>query len=102
MSVVRFRQKDTRIPYSVGCTWWDSIDKVGHTAAGQSGYSLPCCPHCGSVLFEVDSEKTWFEGVDRYEASGHPGYRAMVEWGRGKCFPDMPALQAAFKAEGLQ
>lgn len=89
--------KDTRIPYGARCTWWDSIDKVDHTAAGQSGHALPCCPHCGGMLFEVQSEKEWFDGADRYEANGHPGYRSMLEWARGKCFPDFAALKAAYE-----
>lgn len=89
--------KDTRIPYGARCTWWDSIDKVGHTAAGQSGHALPCCPHCGGMLFEVQTEKDWFDGADRYEANGHPGYRAMLEWARGKCFRNFAALKAAYE-----
>ena len=89
---------DTRIPYGIRCTWWDSIDKVALTPPGPSGHQIPCCPHCGGVLFEVESEAKWFEGVDRHEANGHPGYRAMVEWSRGKCFPNYAALESAFAA----
>lgn len=91
-------RKDTRIPYSFNCTWWDSIDKVGLTKDTGDGHRLPCCPHCGSMLMEMDSEATWFAGVDRYEAAGHPGYRALVEWARGKCFPNYVAAKAAFAA----
>ena len=86
--------QDTRIPYGARCTWWDSIDKVGSRLT-PSG-SIPCCPHCRNVLFEVESEEVWFAGADRYEAAGHPGYRAMLEWGRGKCFPDLEALKDAY------
>lgn len=93
--------KDTRIPYGSNCTWWDSIDKVG-TLAMDGGHRLPCCPHCRGVLFEVESEDAWFAGVDRYEAAGHPGYRAMVEWARGKCFPNLAAVQAAYEARPKQ
>lgn len=82
---------DTRIVYSVHGTWWDSIDKVATNLGG-----LPCCPHCGSVLFEMDDEAAWFRGADAYEADGHPGYVEMLKWGRGKCFPDMAALEAAY------
>lgn len=87
---------DTRIPYGMRCTWWDSISKVGLTAHGPSGHRLPCCPICGGMLFEVESEAKWFEGVDRHEASGHPGYRAMIEWARGKCFRNFAAMSAAY------
>jgi len=83
---------DTRIVYSVHGTWWDSIDKVS-TKNG-----LPVCPHCGSPLFEMESEDVWWAGVDRYEANGHPGYRAMMEWARGKCFSTMSALVFAYAA----
>ncbi len=91
---------DTRIPYGVRCTWWDSIDKVGQTSPSPSGIRLPCCPVCGGMLFEVGSEKEWFESVDRHEANGHPGYRKMVEWARGQCFPSYAAMSAAYQAGG--
>lgn len=89
--------KDTRIPYGASCTWWDSIDKVG-TKESAGGHKLPCCPHCRGMLFEMSTPEEWFEGVDRYDASGHPGYRAMIEWARGKCFPGLTALKAAYDA----
>lgn len=91
--------RDTRIVYGAGCTWWDSIDKVGKTE-GTAGFSLPCCPHCRSVLFEVPDEATWFKGVDGQEARGNPGYRAMIEWARGRCFRDFVALKEAYRLEG--
>lgn len=53
------------------------------------------------MLFEVEDELTWFKGVDAYESAGHPGYRAMIEWARGKCFRDPAALKEAYRAEGL-
>jgi hypothetical protein len=81
-----------RIVYGVRCTWWDSIAKIGKLDGG-----LPCCPHCRGVLFEVDNEEQWWSGVDRYEAAGHPGYRAKMEWARGRCFPNFQALVDAFE-----
>lgn len=51
------------------------------------------------MLFEMDNEGQWFSGADRYEASGHPGYRKMLEWSRGKCFPNLGALETAYRAE---
>ena len=83
---------DTRLVYSVRGTWWDSIDKVATTPNG-----LPVCPHCQSPLFEMGAE-AWWEGVDRHEAF-EPGYRAMIEWSRGKCFRDYVALEDAYKRE---
>lgn len=29
---------------------------------------------------------------------GNPGYRAMIEWGRGRCFPSYQALKSAYAA----
>jgi len=91
-------RKDTRIVYGVGCTWWDSIYKVGHTPP-MNGHRLPCCPHCGSVLMELPDEAAWWKGVDRYEADKEPGYRKLVEWQRGKCFPNMGVARVAYAAE---
>lgn len=87
---------DTRIVYSVHGTWWDSIGKVGKNASG-----LPCCPHCGSVLFEMESEEPWWRGAQKYEDDGHPGYVDMMKWARSQCFPNMAALEAAY-AEHLK
>jgi hypothetical protein len=85
--------KDTRIVYGAACTWWDSIDKVGKTTSG-----LPCCPTCGSVLFEMPDEATWWSSVDRHEANGNPGYRDLITWARGKCFRSMSLAKDAFAA----
>lgn len=89
-------RKDTRIVYGASCTWWDGIHAAGHAPAGPSGHRLPCCPHCGSMLFEMDSDEPWFAGARRYEADGHPGYVAMIEWARGRCFPNLAALEQAY------
>lgn len=90
---------DKRIAYGARCVWWDSIYKVAaKRVPGGSGHGLPCCPKCGGVLMEVPDEEKWTRGMDEYEADGHPGYRAMMEWGRGKCFPTMTALKAAYDA----
>jgi hypothetical protein len=85
------RPTDDRIVYGARCQWWDSIDKV----ATMPGGGLPICPHCGSVLYETTPAKWWRE-VDAYEADGNPGYRQMIEWARGKCFPTFGALTAAY------
>jgi len=45
--------KETRIVYGVNCTWWDDIHKTS------SRNFLPVCPHCGSVLMQVDNIKEW-------------------------------------------
>ena len=83
---------DKRIVYGAQCTWWDSIDKISKHHSG-----LPCCPHCSGMLFEMANQKEWFVGVDKYEALGNPGYRAMVEWSRGRCFKHPGALIKAYR-----
>lgn len=97
MSVHQLR-KDTRIAYGARCVWWDSIQNVG-TITARNGATLPCCPHCRGMLFEMPNEQEWFAGVDKYEGAGHPGYRAFAEWMRGKCFPDINAAKRAYEAE---
>jgi hypothetical protein len=84
---------DARIVHGARCAWWDSIDKVATKPSG-----LPCCPHCGGVLMEVENEATWWDQVDRYGAKGNPGYRAFIEWLRGRCFRD---FQTALDAHRL-
>lgn len=83
---------DTRYVYSSGCTWNESIHKVSKTR------SLPCCPHCGSVLFELDSEDEWLKGAAKYDKD-HPGYLDFIKWLKGKCFPGlgMAGLRVALK-----
>lgn len=88
-------EKDTRIVYGAGCGWWDSIDKVGTL----DGSGLPCCPHCHGVLFETESLDIWWEGVDKYEANGHPGYHAFVEWIRGKCISSWSEAKEIYERE---
>jgi len=87
--------EDTRIVYGAGCSWWDSISAAGSTASG-----LPCCPHCGSPLFEVASEGEWWAGVDRHEATAldGDGYRAFVEWLRGRHFTTLAVARARYEA----
>ena len=88
--------KDTRIAYGARCTWWDSIYSVGLRRYRDSPHGLPCCPKCGGPLFKMKSQVPWDNGVKRYEADGHPGYGDMVAWGRGKCFPNLAAEEAAY------
>lgn len=81
------------IVYGVRCVWWDSIDKVG-----KKWGDLPCCPHCGSILYQMD-EAEWNSRVKKYEAEGHPGYEGFTTWRRGKCFPSIEAAEEALHKE---
>lgn len=93
---------DLRIAYGTSCTWWDSIEKVGRTRPEEpeigSFLSLPCCPHCGGMLLEAADDAEWFSSVDQYEVNGNPGYRARVEWSRGKCFRNYAEAKAAYES----
>ena len=86
---------DDRIVYGMRCVWWDGIEKVGRTPP-RGGISVPCCPHCGGVLYEMPSPKEWWAGVDKHQAAGHPGYRDFIEWLKGKCFPTVQAAKVAY------
>lgn len=94
------RSEDTRITYGAQCVWWGGIEDIGKTKPREpGGISLPCCPKCGGMLFELPSPKEWWDGVEKYEANGHPGYRAFIEWRKGKCFPTQEAAKAAYEAK---
>lgn len=82
---------DTRLVYGVNCSWWGLIAETSRTSGG-----IPCCPHCCSVLFEVATETEWWANVDAHEAAGHPGYRAMIEWSRGKHFASHFSMERAY------
>lgn len=86
------------IVYGARCAWWDTIDNAGAIPRPGSPFGgLPCCPHCRSPLFQMtDSE--WWSGVERYEREKPwPGYRQMLEWQRGKCFPSIDHVKAAYE-----
>lgn len=89
---------DARLCYGATCTWFGSIHETGSLPGPIA--SMPCCPSCRGVLFEMPHEGEWWKGVDAYEADGHPGYRAMLEWQRAqkKCFRGIEPLTAAYRS----
>jgi hypothetical protein len=87
---------DPRIVYGASCCWWDSIDRVGHLP-GPFGRSLPCCPRCNGVLFEMTDEAEWWRSVDRHMAVAvDPKYRSFIEWLRGRCFQTIEDARAEY------
>ena len=76
---------DQRIVYGANCAWWDGIEKIGRIRTA-SGRSLPCCPFCKGMLFEMPSPKEWWDSVEAHQAKGNAGYRAFIEWLKGKHF----------------
>lgn len=83
------------IVYGANCVWWDTIDKAGKTPE-HNGISIPCCPHCGSVLFQIEDSK-WHDGVAAHDAK-NPGYADMIKWSQGKCFQSQYDCIAAYEA----
>lgn len=100
------------VVHGAGCCWWDNIENAGAhrqprqlepQAISEKGNSfrpagLPCCPFCGSVLFQHDSEKEFWAGSANYEKT-HPGYVALTKWMRGKCFKTMADAATAYETE---
>lgn len=93
--------EDRRIVYGATCTWWDSIDKSSVLDAG-TGVLLPCCPSCHGMLCEVASIETWIDQIEAYTANGHPHYRSMMVWVRGKCFKTMYDAELAWRAHAVR
>lgn len=82
---------DRRFVYGANCAWFGPISAIGKRG------NLPCCPYCGGMLFEYETEQLWWDRVDRYTLSGHPEYRTMIEWAADKHFASSTELEAAFK-----
>lgn len=72
--------------YAARCLWWDDRENA---VTGPHG--LPSCPHCGSVLHQIDT-KEWLDGLKEADRS-IPGYEAMLLWSKGRCFTRMRTLQ---------
>jgi len=84
--------KDNRFVYGANCTWYGPIAEAG------SFGGLPVCPHCGGVLFEMATEKEWTDSVANFDARW-PGYRALVEWTKGRHFADYLEAKEAYDRE---
>ncbi len=116
--------EDTRFCYGASCTWCGPISEVGNTnehpahaalrdrvlyvknAKGEdrpikhSDHALPCCPNCGGMLLELEDAKIWWDGVEKYESEGHPGYKAMWQWQRQHkplCFRNVEVLMKTYE-----
>jgi len=83
--------------WSTGCFWHGRIEATGRT--GKCGMGIPCCPHCGSVLYQC-SQRKWEEGTKAYEQQGHVNYIAFMAWteAQGKCWPTIDAAAQEFTA----
>jgi hypothetical protein len=85
--------------YGVNCTWYDDKANAATTGTGRTGHVLPCCPHCGGMLFEIDTP-VWDDAVHRRLAfatfADRTDYPDMIAWARGKCFPTPIRLLATW------
>ena len=101
--------------YAAFCCWSGTIDKAGKTKPeGEPTkikgcsipippVSLPCCPYCGSVLYQI-SEQEWRDGIPKHVAEGHANYDKFLEWkeSQGRCWPTLRECAVDFtKATGL-
>ena len=79
------------------CTYWtDNWDTVGKRLPHLLGQpALPVCPHCGRPGFQITAGE-WHDQIKAWDAT-HPGYAAMIEWGKEQCFPDHETLEGAWK-----
>lgn len=90
-------KRDSRVVYGAACSWWGLIDEVSTVGKMRGGDStIPACPKCGGVLMEVENLREWWDGAQRYEDDGHPGYVEFLRWDRGRCYPTLAEARAAF------
>lgn len=104
---------DTRYVYSANCAWHGRIADIGMTEptppttvtiGGRQVQipptRLPCCPHCGSMLFEMPSEEMWWKGAEKHEQKGHTNYVNFLKWVREqpRCWPDIRSAGVEYAA----
>lgn len=85
---------DTRIVYGAACTWWGDIQQ------GSTFACLPCCPHCGGPLLEMQNESEFLNSARKHQREGHDGYVQFVRWMKGKCYRTIELAQDAYRLEG--
>ena len=105
--------KDQRYAYGATCSWSGPIAEVGTgpvamKVSGDRPVALPCCPICGGVLFEIETEAAWWDAVAAFEKDGPcPNYSEFHRWVReeskaGRCQPvGQPLVDAFTAATGL-
>lgn len=103
ISLHKPKMADKRYVYGAMCTWHGSISEVKVAPD-----DLPACPHCNGMLYEMESEEAWWQGVDAFEKGDYPlptkhsheGYHKMLIWQREQktCFQTHDELCAAYLA----
>jgi hypothetical protein len=84
----------SRVVFGASCCWWDGIEAAAQTATG-----LPCCPHCGGVLHELEEESWWRFARDHAAENKDPRYVEFLEWLRGQCFQHVDVARRAFEPQ---
>lgn len=89
---------DTRYVHGASCCWHGNIREVGSTTGE---HPLPCCPHCGGVLFETPTSLEWWLRAQRYQDNGHPGYMDLLLWvnNQDRCWPLLTDSNKAYHAD---
>lgn len=68
------------VAYGARCRWWDDKRNAATRPSG-----LPCCPGCGSPLYEADGPE-WLAAAVDYEAKhGSIGYVESLWQTQGTC-----------------
>jgi hypothetical protein len=72
---------DRRYVYSAGCTFHGPIYDIGtKTPRDGSNHRLPCCPSCGSMLFEMETQEQWDRQIQEFAKKEDPAYPAFMAW----------------------
>ena len=78
--------------YSANCSYWtDNFDNLSATAHG----SIPCCPHCGCVGYQAESDK-WDEGITTFNTDD-PGYQNFIMGLKKVCRGNGVSVSALWK-----
>lgn len=86
------------VAYGAGCAWWGLLSE-----ARNEPDELSRCPHCGGLVYLIESEEAFFKTALEHERSGYPGWPDFLRWSRGKCFESWErALQLYEQATGVR
>jgi len=88
------RQSSNLHVYAALCSWNGHISQIG--LAGE--HRLPCCPHCRSMLFQIDEDR-WQSGAREHEEKGHTHYVEFMSWcsTNGKCWRSLEEAALHFE-----
>lgn len=79
------------IMFGANCTWY------GDTVVAKIDGKLPCCPKCGSPLFEMP-KINWCGALNKTEKA-NPGYLKFMTWLKDNHHKSYRAAREAYKAE---